>query len=157
MYQVFIPSLFYKQTKQSEDLKPWVTNFVNDNINKLSSVFIKTDGSNKPTTDIDFNQNTITNLRESSNINDPIVRKELDTTNKLADSMFEQKSTPLAIKSVATNSEYGGNNDYGKVNNLIDNNPNSQWMINKANVDSYVFVLLELNQPTRIYKLELYL
>ena len=41
LYQVFIPSLFNQQTKsQSEDYRPWVTNFVNDNINKLSSVFL---------------------------------------------------------------------------------------------------------------------
>ena len=116
LYQVFIPSLFNQQTKsQSEDYRPWFTNFVNDNINKLSSVFIKTDGSNQPSNDIDFNQKTITNIRESSHVNDPIVRKELDTTNDLVNSMFDKKTTPLAIKSVSSNSQYGGNNGYGKV------------------------------------------
>ena len=132
------------------------TNFVNDNINKLSSVFIKTDGSNQPSNDIDFNQKTITNIRESSHVNDPIVRKELDTTNDLVNSMFDKKTTPLAIKSVSSNSQYGGNNGYGKVTNLIDGDPTLQWIINKADVGKYVFVLLELDQPTRIYKIDLY-
>ena len=40
LYQVFIPSLFNQQTKsQSEDYRPWVTNFVNDNI-KSYQVFL---------------------------------------------------------------------------------------------------------------------
>ena len=42
LYQAFIPSLFNQQTKsQSEDYRPWVTNFVNDDMNKLSSVLSK--------------------------------------------------------------------------------------------------------------------
>ena len=36
---------------------------------------------------------------------------------------------------------------------MIDNDPTLQWIINKADVGKYVFVLLELDQPTRIYKL----
>ena len=65
LYQIFIPSLFKEHhSVKQEDYKPWVTNFVNTEVKKLSSVFIKTDGSNRPNTDIDFNENTITNMRE---------------------------------------------------------------------------------------------
>ena len=99
LYQVVISSLFNQQTKsQREDYRAWVTSFVNDSINQLSSLFIKADGSNQPSNDIDFNQKTITNIRKSSHVNDPIVRKELNTTNDLVNSMFHNKTTPLAIK-----------------------------------------------------------
>ena len=105
-----------------------VTNFVNDNINKLSSVFVKAEGSNKPSKDIYFQQNTITNLRESENVNNPIVRKELNTTNNKVNSMFEKKTAPLLLRSakITTTIEYNCSGPYGSIKNLIDNDSDSE-------------------------------
>ena len=73
-YKVFIPQLS-KQVQTSTDFKPWVTNYVSTEMNKISNVFIKTDGSNQPLNDIDFNQNTISNIRESVDESDPVKKK----------------------------------------------------------------------------------
>ena len=59
--------------------------------------------------------------------------------------MFDLKTTSLPIKSVSSDSQSGGNNGFRKVNNLIDADPTLQWIINKAGIGKYVFVLLELD------------
>ena len=65
LYIQFIPQVFNKlRGSHQSDYKPWVTKYVNAEVSKLSSVFIKTDGSNQPTADIDFNKQTITNIRK---------------------------------------------------------------------------------------------
>ena len=128
---------------------------------------LRTDGTNQMNAELNVGNNDIVNV-ESLEGHDITIKSNpqsryslipkhmLDTTNSLVNSMFDLKTTPLAIKSVSSNSQYDGNNSYGKVSNLIDHDPTLQWIINKADVGKYVFVLLELDQPTRIYKIDLY-
>ena len=89
-----------------------VAKYVNAEVSKLSSVFIKIDGSNQPTADIDFNKQTITNIRKSKSENDPVIRKELDYLHDVINSMYKKAFEPLTlnIATVTTSSEDGGEN-----------------------------------------------
>ena len=128
---------------------------------------LRTDGTNQMSAELNVGNNDIINVEslEGHDItiksnpqskNSLVPKHMLDTTNDLVNSMFDKKTTPLAIKSVSSNSQYDGNNSYGKVSNLIDGDTTLQWIINKADAGKYVFVLLELDQPTRIYKIDLH-
>ena len=127
-------------------------------MSRLSNVFIKTDGSNQPTADINFNKQTITNIRKSKSENDPVIRKELDYLYDVINPMYKKAYEPLTlnIATVTTSSENGGENHYGKVRNLTDNDPISQWIIDRPDVNKYVWVLLDIPVPIQIYKCGLF-
>ena len=63
--------------------------------------------------------------------------------------MYKKAYEPLTlnIATVTTSSENGGENHYGKVRNLTDNDPD---------VDKYVWVLLDIPIPMQIYKFGLF-
>ena len=117
--EVFVPEKF---NKQEVVYKPWVQSYVKTEIGKLSSAFIKTDGSNEPSSDINFNQHTVTNVRESNDKHEPVIRKELDEVYDIIDPIYKKSSTPIRLTDVkvSTSSDYGGEGPYGKIKNLID-------------------------------------
>ena len=157
-YKVFIPGIFNKQEDNLVPrLMPQVKSFVKSEIDKLSTAFIKTDGSNEPSSDINFNQNTATNVRESNDKHEPVIRKELDEMYDIIDPIYNKISTPLNLTDVkvTTSSEFGGNGTYGKARNLIDGDPRTQWIIKKEDVDTYVWVWFEMSTPKQIYRCEL--
>ena len=156
LYQKFIPQIFdkYQGTKQA-NFKLWVTKYVNTEVNKLSSVFIKTDGSNKPYTDIDFNKNTITNIRESSEETGPVIKKELNYVYDVINPLYNKSYTPLALNTAKVSTSSGHSSSYGSAHNLTDGDPVSQWIISKPDVNKYVWVLLDIPVPIQIYRCDL--
>ena len=56
---------------------------------------------------------------------------------------------------ITTTSEYGGSGPYGSIKNLNDNDPTSEWIINKADTDTYVSVTIELPKAVRVHSCEL--
>ena len=91
LYIQFIPKVLNKlRGRHQSGYKPCVTKYVNAEVSKLSGVFNKTDGSNQPTADIDFNKQTITNIRKSKSANEPLVRKELDYLHDAINPMYKK-------------------------------------------------------------------
>ena len=129
---------------------------------------LRTDGTNAMQANLDVNNNEIVNVvaiqgddvlvKSDPKSSDSIVPKYmLDSTNSTIDSLFDKKNLPMNLDSaqITTTSEYGSSGSYGSIQNLIDDDPTSDWIINKDDTNTYVNVTIELSEATRIHRCDL--